>query len=193
MPGIADQGFFLKRAIDRLQRKRLDSFVSAIVERASLIAGGHADRKIISRFVKQRSATATDEAGVDILQTAQRVIDETGIFVGIPNHTQRQAITQRNVDHAMQIIARPAAVDGSNPSLASNRKALRIRGVRLVFQQPAQRVGAIERALWPAQHFNAVHVKGINVGRNKRRQANRSVGGIGRLIDIGRNRTVDGA
>ena len=72
-----------------------------------------------------------------------------------------------------------------------DRVGARQRGY--IFEQAAERVGAVQRPLRAAQHFDAVDIGRIEIGRQDRAIGERGRRTIGRLVDIGRDGRPDPA
>ena len=145
-------------------------------------------RGVIEKFSvgskRNASARRRSLAAVDVFAlAAARIhrVDEARQFVVVADDAQRRGVADRHVDMPLQSrrrIRRPSAstreLDG-----AAELADLGLRGD--VAQRARDRAGAEQRALRAAQHFEALEVEQIEVGREQR-------DGDRRLVEIDADR-----
>src|SRR6185437_14911511 len=72
-------------------------------------------------------------------------------------------LSKREVDHSVGLEACAAVVYATTAHCDIHCEMSGVRGVGNIFHNTTQRVGAIQGALWAAEHFNPLHVESIYV------------------------------
>ena len=150
-----------------------------------------AQREGLRRRQHQLRTTTAHLGVVDVLLAGGDVVDIARIVARVRIHAQRQRILdQRHVEHGVRIhpafAARHAAAAHRNA--AGNGRAVRLH--RDEFQQAAQGVRAVKRALRAPQHFDPLQISRVDIRRQHAARGIDRAGAVGRVVDIRAHRGV---
>ena len=142
------------------QRRPYDFYIVVFISPDGLIEVGRADRQCIGGVGQHGSPQALHFNPIDVFGAGDCIVDIARGFAGESHHTNRRfAVPEGNVEHALGEGLRISRRGTKHADANCTGEARRVRLVRHVFDQTALSRGTIERALWPAQHFDARQVE----------------------------------
>ena len=121
------------------------------------------DAQLIDRFDQRRYPPAISLSVIDVLAD-QRVVDKPRVFAVEAGDADRRHVGQRNVGRRPAPPAGIAVGHRLDPELAGGAEFPSVRHDGHELDQAAERVCTVERALRPAQDFDARQVERVEVG-----------------------------
>ncbi len=122
----------------------------------------------VARLRAQPRAAAMDGGAIDVVQTAQRVVDIAALARAISHDAQGERIgNDRHIQHRSRLAARIAMLGESRADRHRSLNPVHARRIGHDAQDTTERAGAVERALRPRQHFDPVDIveMQIRIGR----------------------------